>query len=275
MDRRVLILALDGLEYDLVIRWRLRNLMQVRYGVFKSDISPHFKKPHTPMLWASFITGKDPKEHGVDEWWRWNPLLEKIRWLPPFKWIKGKRRLLEKLGIKPKPSLKTLNIETIFDIVKPSIAIDVPTWSMDVSKRFRMIESIMKKNVDALIENVWKRHREKVEELYNSLDKEWRLLMVWFDIADILGHVCISMCRPQLLKCYLELDRLVKNLRDRLDSDTFILVVSDHGMKPMPDGTGDHSEYGFWSINRDYSWFNPQRITDFYHLILRVLSVQK
>lgn len=40
---RICILAFDGLEYDLVIKWRMKALMQEYYGKYNSPISPTFK----------------------------------------------------------------------------------------------------------------------------------------------------------------------------------------------------------------------------------------
>jgi len=274
---RVVILALDGLEYELVKRWRLKSLLQEKHGVHMPFKSPRLGKPHTPSLWASFITGKSLEEHGVDEWWRWSWLLDRIRYLPPLVWIKGKRRIIEKLTgyrIKPKPSLRALRNRppTLFDLIKPSIAIDVPTWNMDVDRRL-WIERSLKVSVDEYIKNVWKVYNEKKQELLRVLDNgSWRLVMVWFDAPDLLGHVCIAKCRLKLMSLYLDLNRLVSTVRERVGDDTLVLVVSDHGMKPMPDGTGDHSDYGFWSISHYIDWFEPRKITDFFYLILKLLG---
>jgi len=274
---RTLILAMDGLEYTLVKQWKLRYLMQTRHGTHKPFISPRKKKPHSPSLWASFITGKKLEEHGVDDWWKWHWLIDRIRYLPPLVWIKGKRRIIEKLTgyrIRPKNALKALKNrpKTLFDIVKPSIAIDVPTWNMDLDRRF-WIEKSLKQSVAKYIEEVWRRHKEKVELLLNHINNDWKLLMIWLDAPDLLGHVCIAKCRLKLLSLYMNLNGLVKKINEEIGDNTFILVVSDHGMKAMPDGTGDHTDYGFWSINRDWEWFNPKKITDFFNLILKVVEI--
>ena len=60
---KVLIIALDGLEFDIVKRYELRNLRQKVYGKIELN---NFKKIYTPIIWASFITGLPPEKHGVD-----------------------------------------------------------------------------------------------------------------------------------------------------------------------------------------------------------------
>ncbi len=98
--------------------------------------------------------------------------------------------------------------------------------------------------------------------------------MAWFDLADIIGHVCITKCRKELLKAYLELNRVAGDVKKVVNETyTAVLIISDHGMKPMPDGTGDHTNYGFWSINKDIKWFKPRHATDFYHLIKKLLDI--
>jgi len=54
--------------------------------------------------------------------------------------------------------------------------------------------------------------------------------------------------------------------------DTIFLIVSDHGMRPMPDGTGHHSCHAFWSLNIDTDW-EPKDLTDFYPQIIKWCEV--
>ena len=72
---RAFILALDGLEYELVVRWNLRQLMQKTFG--KYSIPKYYMHeteegltPYTPIIWVSFLTGKHPKEHNIKSMWR-------------------------------------------------------------------------------------------------------------------------------------------------------------------------------------------------------------
>ena len=70
------------------------------------------------------------------------------------------------------------------------------------------------------------------------------------------------------MNCYLELNQLARQIKDRLQKDTVMLIVSDHGMQASKDGiTGTHSKYAFWSLNIKTDW-KPKDITDFYPKIL-------
>jgi predicted AlkP superfamily pyrophosphatase or phosphodiesterase len=265
---RILILAYDGLEYDLVEKWNLRNLMQKTHGKFDAPISPKFGKPHTPSAWASFITGKKIEEHGIDGWWTYGKFLDWLGYKPPLRWIKNKRRVLWKLGIKPRTfSRRDWKCETIFDMVKSSIALNIPAYN-EPTKYHEWLNDSLRKSLRDYEETIWKIHEIRKTQLMENLDKEWKLLMAWFDLADLLGHIHLVKRLGRLRLAYRELDRLSRDVKRLLPRDTVCLIVSDHGMWDSGDGvTGDHSNHAFWSLNIETDW-KPEDVTDFYPKIL-------
>ena len=56
---KIIILGVDGLEYEHVVKYKLSNIMQKQYG--KTDLSV-FDVVVTPLIWASFLTGKVNRE---------------------------------------------------------------------------------------------------------------------------------------------------------------------------------------------------------------------
>ncbi len=268
---RIVILAFDGLEYDLVVKWDLRGIMQRHYGRHAVVKSPRYGKAHTPSSWISFITGLPPEEHGVDDWWSWGRILDWLRTHPPLVWVKGKRRILAKLGIKLKPRIvgkDMVKAETIFDVIQPSIALNVPGWNEPTEPHIEY-EEALKRGVRDLIAKVWEWHEWRKHQFFKELvsPEKWRLLMAWFDLADIIGHVCMTKCRLELRKAYVELDRLARQVAVRIPPNTALLIVSDHGMTVSTDGvTGDHSDHGFWSLNV-MPPFYPESMLDFKRLI--------
>jgi len=270
---RALVLAFDGLEYDLVEKWNLKNIKQKVYGKYLAPVSPRHGKPHTPSAWVSFITGKSVEEHGIDDWWTYgklNRIFNWLRWKPPFIWIKGKRKLLRKIGLGPQiHTKKDLKVRTIFDVVKPSIALNIPAYNEPLSYHIEL-EKALEKGLNEYERKIWEIHRRRVKALMENINKEWKLLMAWFDLADLLGHIYMVKNPLRLLRGYLELNRLVGRVSKITGKDTFIIVVSDHGMKPAG-STGDHSKYGFYSFNMNVG-YKPKRITDFYKLILKIIG---
>jgi len=268
---RVCVLAIDGLEYSLVLKWKLKHLMQEYFGRHVSPIDPEHGKPMTPMCWASFITGKPPKVHGVRTFTRWGiRFIDKIRFYPPFTWIKGKRRLLMKLGIKPKPSGIPKNIKTIFDVVKPSIPLFIPSYNEPVELRDKFLHA----RKGEFLKKLWDVHRYRKEVFFRYLrGSEWKLLMCWFDLVDMASHAYINpRHKLVLMRVYLEANKLAREVREIVGRDTAVLVASDHGFEKKPDGSFDHSNYGFWSLNVEPP-FRPRKITDFYNLILEVVRL--
>ena len=89
---RVFILALDGLEYELVKKWRLTNLLQNYCDTFKIPReyfivgvnrwagNKVIASPYTPIIWTSFLTGRKPDDHGVKELREYFKIPEALRY---------------------------------------------------------------------------------------------------------------------------------------------------------------------------------------------------
>ena len=268
---KVYVLALDGLEYSLVTRWKLSNLMQRKYG--KICISSNYyhrdvKAPYTPIIWASFITGLRPEEHGIRSYFTYGRFLDRIRNIPIIKSIRGKRKIFRRLGLRPRVvNKKDLGKETLFERITPSIAVDVPAYNEPSEVNLYLADIIMKEGVKQYVNAVWNVYEDRKKRVFEKIRENWKLFMAYFKIADLLGHVYIAKSLKHLKKVYLALDQLAHELTRELSDDVIFIVVSDHGMKPEVDGTGVHSKHAFWSLNIDTDW-RPNEITDFYQKII-------
>ena len=281
---RVFILALDGLEYDLVKKWNLKILMQKSFGKIKLRkeycIKPRSLRaehesganvPYTPIVWASFITGLPPQKHKIKTIWTYGKILDFIRRLPIIRDIKGKRKLLYKIGLGPRVvSKRDLNARTIFDVVKPSIDVYVPTYS-DNTELHRRLSKALLTSIKEYEKEIWEVHRLRERKVFENLHREWKLFMAYFDIADLMGHLHLVKRPQKLMRVYKRLDMLTFKIKKQTPEDTVFIVVSDHGMKPEPDGTGNHSDHAFYSLNIETDW-KPSDITDFYHKIIEWCS---
>jgi|GEM_PF-992937 len=277
-ERRVFILALDALDHRLVMRWRLKNLLQKKWGTF--EISKEYfrmKKeesegiPFSPKIWTSFITGRKPSEHGVKTWWVYSKPLERIRHLPVISWVKGKRKILRKIGIKMHIiSRRDISgLKTIFDEVKPSIAIYVPAYN-DPTFLHEKLEEAFHMGLDKYAKQIWEDHEERKKATLKALNenRDWKLFMTYFRLADLIGHLFYVKKPLRIMKAYLELNNLAGMLKTHVPPNTIFLIVSDHGMRASSDGLmGEHSKYAFWSLNIDTEW-TPKDFTDFYPKII-------
>lgn len=270
------VLALDGLEANLVEEWDLKALKQKTYGTYEisQEYCDESGYPLTPKIWSSFITGQPPSVHKVDKIWKtknlWSVvwLIRKIHNLPGIKRIKFKRivsRILLKIGAEPE-TVK-IKIPTIFDKVKPSIPICISNYNDDV---LRDIILAMLKGIEELEKESWRVFEVKKQEVYKNLNNEWRLFMVHFHISDTMGHFFIKSDINKIKEIYLMLDGLAYQLKLMLDKDTFFLIVSDHGMKPGEKASGVHTTHGFYSFNQDLDW-QPKNPVDFYNKIMELI----
>ena len=271
---KVFILALDALEYNLVTKWDMENLKQTTYGKFK--LSPEYfheeeNVPYTPIVWASFITGKKPSEHRIKSIFTYGKLLEKLRWFKPIKAIKGKRKILWKLGIKPRTVNRgDLNLSTIFDKVKPSIAFQVPTYNESTELNLILRVFLQEKSIKEFIQKTWEIFHLKRRQLFEILDKQkdWKLFMAYFKVADLLGHVYLKKNPKKLKEVYFILDTLTEEIKEKMPNNILFLIVSDHGMQIGDDPVfASHSNHAFWSLNIKTNW-KPKDITDFYPKII-------
>jgi len=272
---RVCVLGYDGLEYTLVERLALRNLLQREHGRVKVPIAGGIDDPSTPIVWTSFITGQPPSVHGVDVPQVWDSPVDGFRsFLRRHRNLHGiaKRlklgyRVRETMGVEPKfPSRKNIKCDTIFDVVQPSVAISVPVYnenlweSYPVGEVFKAIQDPeFRREYEARVRAVFER---EVGKLFSALDWEWRVLMIHIHVTDLLGHIYWGTEKLALL--YEEMDLLTGRVKRRLRPEDLILIISDHGM-----GRYGHTPYGFYSLNMKLGLVEPS-ITDFFRIIRAV-----
>jgi len=225
----MIILALDALDQNLVQDFKCKNLMQKEYG--QTDISD-FKEARTIVLWASFLTGKNMEA---------------------------------RIPLKTQWEFKLDTEEAFLKFCNSHKAIDVPSFSFKQQNHAEE-RKLLKKYFDdkATIEEydavVWKFHEENKKEFFDSIGK-FDLVMGYFNLADAIGHLSFGFSEKMRV-VYYELEKLAKEVKD---SDDFILVISDHGMKAIG-RYGDHTKNGYYSSNRKLG-LNLPKITDFYNIM--------
>ena len=276
--KRVYILALDGLEHNLVEEFDLEALKQAEYG--KVDISM-FKDLATPIIWASFITGLPPEKHKIEMTeWR-HPFLQKLHELMPklkLDKIKGKGMIFEWLGFKRGEDyrqniahFKKYRSKSLFHIIPKAKAISVPPYQEWISEKTRKyVSDVVHRRIalKSYERHIWKIFYEKRRRYFKTLlEGDWNILMTHFMFIDLFGHFFITDY-DKMLEVYLEAEQLVKDTQQLIDEETWLLIISDHGMKPFVDEArvGDHSDHGFYSSNVKLSLVNP-KITDFFDLV--------
>jgi len=276
---RVAIIGIDGLEYELVEKFGMKNLMQEEHG--KTDLSD-FDLIITPPIWASFLTGLPPEKHGIQEMYEWQSRLLKrierstrgIKWLKKFE---SKSQILKRLGFKKTyPAIKERGIKTIFDYVSESLALNVPTYNRSLDRyQSNLIKSALKqprifgKKFETYVYD--KFYTEKDIFIKTFCKSDLNLIMGYTPMADCLGHVYRGDL-TKMWEAYAILDDFIGDVKALAEENVHILVISDHGMKLFEETLyGDHSDYGFYSSNKTLGLNNP-RITCFFRIILNELG---
>jgi len=301
--KKVIILGLDALEYDLVTEWDLQNLMQEECGKTELPMDEDYvyDDPATPVIWTSFITGKKPSEHGVETVTVWNSRFMNwftkriyIKYLhkpakkvdcqypsapPPEQIESGKRKkkptdILKRFGIYERfPEQADIRSDTIFDMPLRTIASRVPVYSPYEEAfppaKATIAEALVKKGMyrvkwDMKCLKAW---NERSKELlaYMEYQDKYDLLMHYFFTLDAVQHAFPDKL-DKIKEWYVRADELAGKVREKLGPDTLFLIVSDHGQKK-----GLHTPYGFYSANVKLDLKNP-KLTDFRWFIEKELK---
>ncbi len=277
---RVIILGIDGLEYSLVIKWKLTNLMQKAYC--KLDLSD-YDVIVTPPIWGSMLTGKIDNEvmkiwvrmaeiagGGINTKQKWWAKIGEI--LPPKidLWV-GDHIFIPLFG--GDPFEKTANYvldkkqKNIFQFFKKPWTNGIPGYGKLISNkndRHLLQNAILGKDI-TFKEHYFKIYSTDKQYLFSALDKNEYDLIFWYTtIVDKFGHV--YMKKPLILmNIYLEINQQVGNIVN-LFSDSLIYIISDHGMELFRGAWGLHSNYGFFSSNTGELIKKPY---DLYDLLLK------
>jgi len=280
---KVVILGFDGLEYNLVERFKLENMKQTQYGkilipkeCYTETVDPRGERvyePYTPFVWSAFLTGRLPHEVGINRatLQKWNSsLLQLLRVLSVklrLHKIRGKGKLLEKFGFKRSSfSWKDYRCPTIFDYADKPKIINVPTISEEWGIKLEG------KKFDEIIKAAWRRFYWVKKEALKAIEEDWDLFMVYTRLLDVIGELCYGKFMT-LFKAYTSCNHFVGEVKERLDEkETIFLIVSDHGMERFGNTLfGKHSNYGFYSLNIKTEW-KPRFIIDFFPKIIEWLK---
>lgn len=250
----LLIIGLDGLDYQKIQEYECENLKQQSFG--KLDLEGIELK--TPKLWASLVTGKKPKEHGIETMLTFKG--EKVRkidsYIKRFFQLFGRNALhLRKYlhyqifdsGVMA-PDKRHMNVDSVFEKVANSKALEVPgyteypyvTGRIGVVKLFRKRSPLTRERVLRDIEAEFE-YRKKC--LFEAMG-EHTLLMQHFHYPDWYQHAFVDGSKDESL--FREMNDFAAEIQKKVDDDTLLLFCSDHGLDE-----GMHRDQAFYSTNAD------------------------
>jgi len=282
---KVTILGIDGLDFDTVEELNLVNIKQAAYGKLSIPDECYIelvngrRSPWTPLCWLTILTGKVPPErYRMNRKIQFdNSLLEALRWHlgRHLGFIKGKRKIMWKLGFKPSRVVASLKkdpisktLPNIFDLAEDTIVFNVPTYS----ENWRI--NPKKKLMNRLELLPFADEEDRLMKAYVSSilgrRADYNLLMVYSRVLDNYGH---QMYRTeQYFYRYRMMDVFVREVSRNVEG--LLLIVSDHGFRRL-EGTdlgGEHSDFAFYSQNIPMN-VSMNSLTDVYSLVEKALGM--
>ena len=293
--KKVIILGIDAIEYDLVETWDLHYLKQVEYGKTQLPLLPG-QEPITVVLWPCFITGKKPNEMGFSTVHVFPQPLQRLTelFLPYLRSIfidytaediekkkMGKQSfinrffsVLKKMGLVHSPTRNDIIARSIFDEKNiSSIHYHIPVYDKDGFPQYRrnVVRAIDEKTYRPILEMECKQEFiKRSEEVFEFLNngEDVAVFMQYFFVLDAIQHVFFKNER-KIAEYYIMFDELIKKINKQITNDTLLLIVSDHGQKK-----GMHTPYGYYSINKPLQLQNPKLI-DFKWIITQLIETSK
>lgn len=266
---KTILLGLDGATFDNIKPWAEEGLMPNfkkameigSWGELKSTIPPT-----TPPAWATTVTGKNPGKHGIFDF-RESFLLNPRRPIISSRSIRAMKlwHILNHQGKKvgvmnvpityppeevdgfmisgmmtPSPDHDYTYPKSLKEEIKRAVGdyvpnIDIPQYDVeilgDALKFFKDMKYCFEKRRDAFF--------------WLMDNKEWDFLMPVFIITDRIGHLFWKYLSPdskkyynhknadrireEIRKCYGMVDDMFGRLLEKIDDDTTLFVMSDHG----------------------------------------------
>jgi predicted AlkP superfamily phosphohydrolase/phosphomutase len=261
--KRVLVIGLDGAVPEIIDRLiqqgRMPNMARVysqgTHGILKSTI-PSISS----LAWASFVTGNHPGKHGVfgfegregDSYKTRLMNSTDMRTPPIWRLLSdaGKRIVMINVIMSYPPT-------KVNGILVSGFLAPMETLHRGFAYPPELADALVKEGYKVEPEVVIYQSRDKyVEEVFSVLDQraktslrllaqeDWDFFMVVFTAADRLQHRFWQFMEPQhfkvsprqvaqygdvIYKCYERLDEIVGEFMERVDEDTTVILMSDHG----------------------------------------------
>lgn len=275
-----LVVALDGMDKQLIEEFELEFLTSLNFGTI--DNHTEVSDIKTSELFASFITGSNHEEHGIDGL-MYDPNPRKRGFLDSIlpenqrgkvrglQYIYRSLKAIMNIGEKKIYDESHLEASTLFDEIDNSRAMFVPSYN---PSPFWVIRAGIKPLEYGFTPSEVVQHYDTREWRFrkNSLESELDFmvrpfLMCHFHRPDLHHHMYgdpdLQFDKKRLRKLYLELDEFCSNIYQKAQSAGYqnIIFMSDHG---LPEGHS-HNKNAFYSTNMDLD--GPKHITEFYDII--------
>lgn len=289
-SEKILLIAFDGLDYNLIKEFCCKNLMLKEFG--KINNYTGINEIMTSELFASFITGKYWKEHGIEGLKISNQTLSSkiveslyFPLLTKFKFYSFLFNILKRFFNykKYKPTKRDLKADTIFEKIKNSKAMFVPSynpspfWTARADWEPLDLGYSLEEAAESYNGREFRYRKEKFWEELN-LKSTRSFLMCHFHKTDTIQHFfgdrkVGTFDKNKLKKLYKETDKFAKKIYEKALNKgyDYIIFMSDHG---LPSEIA-HNKNAFYSCNKKLFPNKKPKIIDFYGKFLELTGYKK
>lgn len=281
MNEKVLVVAFDGMDRELIQKFELENIPQEEFGGIDNDTE--ISERMTSELFASFITGETYEEHGakglVDNLTCRDKVAKFL--IPNFlvSHVRGFRSMKEL--VKESKSLKNtkyvkedLQVQTLFDKIDASLPLYVPSYNPSIYWLLALPHGAVRYfEEERFVEE--SRHDTEVrlrqgtatQPAFFDVTKDfWDFIMLHLHDPDAFQDTHLGDLEEE----YERLDDIAGEILDEYGDEWTVIFMSDHGRPEEKSGPHEHNKNAFYSCNRELFGDETPHITDFHDKILEL-----
>jgi predicted AlkP superfamily phosphohydrolase/phosphomutase len=257
MKKRIFVLALDGVPYRFLKKAFAENLMPAFRSLSKKGQLRQMDSVFPPVssaAWASFLTGKQPPEHGINgfvdrdantmEWFIPNAKHLKVKTIAEELSQMGKRVFMMNVPATFPP--KQINGISICGFLGTDIVQGTwpPMLGSFLKARGYVIDAnteLAKKDLPKYLVHLDKVLNKRIETMWYFYEREkWDFFMAHIMETDRINHFLWQFWEdedivfaPQFRKFYQKIDQLILNVQHKISSNDELILLSDHGFTTL------------------------------------------
>ncbi|MDD5044279.1 MAG: alkaline phosphatase family protein [Candidatus Omnitrophica bacterium] len=254
MKKRVIIIGLDGVPYELIRDLSEKGIMP---NVTKLLSRSSFRKMRSSIpevscvAWSSIITGKNPAEHGIFGFTDLCANSYKLRF-PDFNDLKSRpfweNSLVKSVVINvpstyPARPMNGIHISGFVSIeIKKSVypSTLVPVLE-SIDYRLDVDSDKAHKSMDLFLEDLEKALGARIKTYEYLWDKiDWEIFMLVFTETDRLMHFLWNAYldtehkyHQDFLKCFKKIDNVIGDILSKIKESDSLIMLSDHGFEKL------------------------------------------
>lgn len=245
--QKLFVLGLDGATFDLIRPWASQGLLptfdqlmkESSYGELESTIPPF-----SAHAWTAFMTGVNPGRHGIYDFTDYRPgtydqiFINTLSIRSKKIWDliaeHGKRSIVVNIPLTYPPQ-KVNGIMISGMLTPPGGEFAFPRELEQEIKReigpyMTDIDLVRVKNRMLILDDIYRSTELRFKTIQYLMDRhDWDLSIMVITETDRLQHKFWGERQKIMLPYYQKLDDLIGQLINRLNRDTTLLMLSDHG----------------------------------------------